>query len=159
MALVDDLRPLFDLEGTLSAEFGLRPYTVTIRTETWSGARVGAGTLSTSDVVLSPVPLVQQNSGANSRSWYGGGFIQGANGELILAEYRVGPITKPYTGGGYTISQLAPPVTGAKVRTLVMLSGDGFLSAGEPFEILHVDAQDPFAWMLYLRRRPVSGAL
>lgn len=72
-------------------DFGLRRYTVTVRTVVWDSGIVGLGNPTTTDLVLSPNPKVQETDDKT---------------------ITIGHITPAYTSGGvsggYTIAQLRP---------------------------------------------------
>lgn len=139
MTLRDALRRAADYGRRAAASVAQRPVTVTLRVESYSGA-VGltATTLvSTSDTTLDPSPKVVRLS-AEDAAWFGGGAAAASAGLLSADVYRVGPVTKAYTGGGYTLAQLLP--TGATTkRVLVVLAGDEFEAGGESFQVVDVD--------------------
>lgn len=116
-----------------------RPVTVTIRVQVYSGAIGAQGVTlsSTTDLVLSPSPKVEKLTAENA-AWYGGGAASAATGALKLDVYRVGPVTKAFAGGGYTLAQLTP-AGGFDRRSLVILSGEGFPDGGEVFEVVDTD--------------------
>lgn len=87
MTLRDDVLPIISAGWGLVEDFGFAPYTVTVRTRTWSGGTVQLGTATVSDLVLSPNPQVEEN------------------GDAILKVYG---ITPSHAGGGYTYAQLRP---------------------------------------------------
>ncbi len=132
-------------------QFGTRTTKVTIRLRTYT-APVGesTATATTADTVLSPVPKVTQIS-EGQRGYFGGGVLASATGELRVGDYEIGPITQEFPGGGYGPTDLAP-AGGVTARPTVVLEGDEFISGGEEFEIVHMDATRPFRTMLLVRR-------
>lgn len=80
MSLRSDLVPVVDAGRQLAADLGLRQRTVTIRTRTWSGSRVGSGTATDSDLVLSPPPRVGEPPGRYRNDTVG----QYETGDLLL---------------------------------------------------------------------------
>ncbi|MDB4930534.1 MAG: hypothetical protein JWM10_3018 [Myxococcaceae bacterium] len=158
MTLRDDLLPLFDLPGLLEGEFGVRRATVSVVVETWSGP-VGVATstlVSTVTLPITPAPTVVEGNGQvgyhPGGGYFGGGLSTLSAGRLEVGQFLVGPITKPYTGGGYSAAQLAPG-GGATKRVYYLLTGDQFLGGGERFELVHLAAGDPFTTSLVLQRK------
>lgn len=97
MSFRDDLRGLADDVRGIAEDFGVREYTVTIRTETYADEAQLGNPIATSDLTLSPAPKVRESS----------------KGRALV----VGPITPAYVTsggatGGYTDDQLNP-VAGA----------------------------------------------
>lgn len=88
MSLRDDVLPIINAGWQTVQDLGFAPYTVTIRTVTWSSGEVGTGTPTYSDLTLSPNPLVEEKE----------------DGTALL----IGPIQPAHSGGGYTYAQLRP---------------------------------------------------
>jgi len=130
-------------EGRQAAfDVGMRPNTVTIRVETWSGGRIGEGRCSTADTVLVPSPRVNRIS--ERATPYGDGIQDRSTGLPTAASYSVGPITPAFPGGGYTPDQLCPPIVpGVGQRNLVLIEGDEFGTAGTLCRIVSMDASQP----------------
>jgi hypothetical protein len=116
--LRDQLLPVVDLVRKLPAQFGLRRYTVTLRTRTWSGSYSGEGTPTDVDVLLTPTPRVEVLSTKDVAS-SGGTYREG--------DFRVTAITPRYTApttGGYTPAQLNLRPTAQNKDVSVILTGD-----------------------------------
>lgn len=91
MSLRDDVLPIINAGWQTVQDLGFAPYTVTVRTRTWSGGEVGLGDPTDSDLLLAPNPLVEEQ------------------GRLAASDsIRVGPIQPVHDGGGYTVAQLRP---------------------------------------------------
>ncbi len=133
-AIADRLRPL-------AAD--IRTVTVSVRTRTWSGGRVGNGTASNVDVALPTYLKVEQLSSKEVAS-SGGRYRDGA--------VRIGPITPRYTAlgttGGFTVAQLRPTVTSAQ-EVVYLLAGD---IAGE-FALAELDTSKPLSWFVIANRQ------
>ena len=116
MTTRDEVLPDLDEARAIIAGEGLRRYSVTIRVRTWSAGRIGGGTATNADLVLSPAPRVRVLS---SRE------IAASGGTYEEGDYRIDKITPAYsapTTGGYTPAKLKPiPATGQDVE-----GGGGF---------------------------------
>lgn len=123
------------------ASWGIRTTTVTIRTRTHVGGRVGKeGGTNDSDLLLVPSPPTRD---ASQRE------IRGSGGMYEAGDVRVGPITPAFAGGGYTEAQLAPTSPGNGVEILYVLSG------GLTAEYMLVDIQTDksLSYFLTLRKK------
>ena len=131
--LADRLRPL-------GASF--RTTTVTVRTRTWSGERVGEGVATVSDFVLPSYVGVEQISARE---------IASSGGRLRDGSVRIGPITPTYTVGGVpggtTSAQLRPSAMGYQ-EVLYLLTGE---VAGE-FALAELDTSDVLSWWVTANR-------
>ena len=91
MTLADRALRIVDRARGRLDDFGLRRYTVTVRTVSWDGGAVGMGNPTATDLTLSPNPKVQ---------------------EIDDKTITIGHITPAYTSGGvsggYTLAQLRP---------------------------------------------------
>jgi hypothetical protein len=116
MALRDNLLPVANTLRAKAEAFGVRRYSVTVRQRTWSGGRPGLGTMTPTDLTLSPRPRVRAVSSREIAA-SGGTFTQG--------DLRIGPITPSNGAGvGYTAAQLAPDVSSANGDVMYVLVGD-----------------------------------
>ncbi len=117
-----------------------RTTSVTIRTRTWTGGRVGAdGGTSDSDVTLTPRPRVKELSQRE---------IAGSGGRYQAGDVRVGPITPAWSSGGYTAAQLAPVITANGIEILYVLAGG---IAGE-YSRVDLETARSHSYFLVLRR-------
>lgn len=126
---------------TMVANFGgggLRPYTVTIKLETYSGS-LGEGVtlVSSSDLVLSPNPHVTLISRKPAEYHGTNQPIASSTGNPFISQYRIGRIT-PFNGTiGYTRTQLLPVPANTTQRAIVWMTGDDLMSGGEPFNVIN----------------------
>lgn len=129
MSLRDDLLPLVDeIRGSVPGDLGLRPHTVTVRVRTWSGARPGLGTKTDVDTLI-------RNAGYNPKVAEvttkdvvaSGGFYQSG-------DFRIGPITPEYTGGGTALATQDPATTSTAREVLYKIEGPGLPSTGAWFK-------------------------
>lgn len=94
--LVDDLVPLVDDLRGLHTTFGTRPYTVHLVRTKWSGGDRGSGTESvTSDLAITPTPLVSETDALTQVFSPVG---RGEQGDLTIGEISL----------TYTEAQLLP---------------------------------------------------
>lgn len=121
-----------------------RPITVTVRTRTWLGGRVGLGQHTDSDLLLTPNYPVRQLS---SRE------VQASGGRYSLEDVIVEDIVPAYTshgGGGYSAEQLVPAFT-ADERDKDVVYILGGMMTGE-YVLASLNNSDPVFWSLVLRR-------
>jgi hypothetical protein len=117
---------------------------VTIRTRTWAGGRVNAeGGYSDSNILITPRPKVREVAQRE---------ITGAGGRYEAGDVKVGPITPTYSGGGYTIAQLAPTASSNGVEILYVLAG---AIAGD-YKRIDLQTDRALSYFLILRRKRSS---
>lgn len=147
MSLVSDLLPMIDELRGLPGELGARPFTsVRIRTRTWSGVRVGDGTSSDVFVALETGGQPAGVKNLSSREVYT------SAGRYTDADFRVGPLTPAFTGGGYTAEQLEPSTGARNVERHVVLIGPGEPSGGSEWVIVGNELTNPIGYYLTIRR-------
>lgn len=143
MTVRDNVLVPLDAARGIIAGLGLRRYTVTVRTRTWSGGAPGAGVATHSDVVLSPTPRVREVSARQ---------IAGSGGTYEAGDFRVDKITPAFAGppaGGYTPAQLNP-VPAANQDVVVVLVGD---DGTKVCTIIDAPADRAFGYSLTVRPR------
>lgn len=137
--LRDDLLPVVDELRQLPNQFGIRRYTVKVRTRTWSGANAGEGSPVDVDVTVNPVPRVRLMSTSEIAS-SGGTYREG--------DFMVTSMTPAYTGGGYAPSALNLRPTAQNIEVTIILTGDEGPIECQPVEF-HFDR--PFTYWMVLR--------
>lgn len=142
MTFRDDLRGLAESVRGIAADFGVRPYSVTVRVKSWSGGQPGHGTLTTTDSAIT-------EDGANPKVT----FVQtdevfSNNGAIEVAE--VGPITPDHPSGGTGLSTLRPTLSDGEAVTY-LLTGPRYPSGAE-FELEQLKHHRGYQYMLVLRR-------
>lgn len=137
---LDVFRRLADRLRPLGASF--RRITVTVRTRTWSGDRVGQGAATVSDLALPFYVEVRQISARE---------IASSGGRLREGAVRIGPITPTYTvegvSGGITPAHLRPTVSEYQ-EVIYLLAGE---LAGE-FALASLDTTDSLSWYVTANR-------
>ena len=130
------LLPALDSIRGIAGQLGLRPYTVTIYVDVWSGSRVGLGTKTSSSTTLTntsgppsqPVRVAQVSRKE----------IIASGGLYTDRDFKIGPMTPAYGAfinsfaGGNTGAQLDPPPTNAQVEVLWNVIGPGLPGEGSP---------------------------
>lgn len=114
-SLRDQLLPVINQLRQLPSFFGLRRYTATIRTRTWSGTYLGEGNPTDADVVLTPTPRVRPIT-TQEIAASGGTYRQG--------DWLVTSVTPAFTGGGYAPSALNLRPSGSNQDVTFILTGD-----------------------------------
>lgn len=117
MTVRDNILPLLNNARTKLVALGgvcYRTNAVTIRRRVWSGSRVGEGSVTNTDLVITPRPRVEDVSGRE---------IAGSGGTYQDGDIKIHKITPAYSGGGYTPAQLYPAVTTDNEEIVVVLVG------------------------------------
>lgn len=148
--LVDELLHTIDQARKIAGEFGLRPYTVTVRVRTWSGSRVGLGTKTDTDTPLkvgggTQSPYVREISQKE---------IVASGGLYQDQDIEVGPITPSYTiplSGGHAISSFEPP-RNPPTEVYFLVTGPGMASTGSWFKKQGQRLTSVFGYTIVLRR-------
>src|SRR5688572_1936881 len=148
--LVDSLVPdvIDGLREDLQPQFGVRAYRVYRLIRTWSGARVGEGTITVNDgAEVRHQPLVAV--------WEGMRFAQGASGVEELGEMRLTEVSLTYTYAQLTGAPLA------RNQEAFIAIGEAH-GQGNPIRLFthtkppFVDRVKDLGWVVWLRE--VKGA-
>lgn len=131
MSLRDDVLPIISAGWGIVDDLGFSPYTVKVRTKTWSIA-IGNGTATNSDLTISPNPPVKEENAGQSLT--------------------VGPIIPSHAGGGYTPQQINPvaylPATNKTVQVFYVVTGPDGVERG--YKATDIDTSDPVEYTLKL---------
>ena len=135
MALRDDLIPFVDeiRDEVVDDCAGLRLHTFSVVKRTWSGARLGLGTVTEETLVLDPVPKLM---GPESQMWMAEAGLH-ERGDLAVRK-----ISATYTKeqlADYTDTPLAANVE------------HYWLVDGQPFDVVSTEKR-AFEWRVQLRR-------
>jgi hypothetical protein len=127
MSIRDNALPKFDKARTKIAALGLRRFAVILRRRTWSGSRIGEGTPTNLDIVLTPAPSVRLKSPFAAQM----SGVLASGGSIRDRFYEVSKITPAYVdragnAGGYSPAQLRMRVGPdlKNVEPVVVLIGD-----------------------------------
>ena len=94
MTLATRLLPALNRARTKLDTFGLRRYTVTVRTRTWSSGEVGRGTPTDSDLTLEPNPKVREKDDRTLEISH----ITPSNGTIGYTMEQLRPLNAPEEG-------------------------------------------------------------
>lgn len=119
----------------------------TVRTRTWSGGEIGTGTTSDSDFLLGQEVRVSKLS--NKDVLTSGGFFN-------FNDVKVEHITPPFSGGGYSLAQVAPstqaPIPDG-VEFIYLLSGE----INGDYRLVNVSDDHALHYTLYLHELDVTS--
>ena len=123
---------------------------LTIRTQRWTGGRLGIGSKVVSDLQLPKRYMISASSGTQNNA-QGGGFTS----DSIVVE----DISPPYVshgGGGFTREQLDPGSSLKKPNddTEILYLIEGELAG--TYTYIYLDSSDVTAWRLTLRRMELT---
>lgn len=147
----DSLLPVVDALRQLPNSFGLRRYSVAIRSRTWSGNYPGELTPTDTDTVINPPPRVRNVSPEE---------VASSGGTYEAGDYMIEAITPSYTSltgttGGYTPAQLRiRPGAGSNNDVAIILTGD---EGSFECELVKANFDRPFRYWLVARR--IHGAV
>lgn len=147
--LVQDILPIIDLGGAIIHDLGFCPFTVTMRVVSWPGTRPGLGTATFVDTALTldgtHRPEVVELSSRD---------ILASGGKYAEGDYRVGPFTPAYPGGGRDPSYFDPPTTGSPQEIFYKLVGAGVSGW---FKKVDQKTDDVFGYTLVIRAAGVDA--
>ena len=137
MSLVTDLRPVVNAGRQLAADLGLRSSSVTIRTRVWSGSKLGSGTATDTDVVITPPPKCSEPPAR---------LVGDTVGSYEAGDIIVTKIARDT----YAEADLLPPVDAG--TEIIYLVTD--LEAGDTrqYRIVGAPSNLNFGWTILLRR-------
>lgn len=152
MALADRLRAAAQRGRQKAQDKAQRLTTVALEVTVYDKAinMDGASVVSTTTTTLTPSPKVEL-LGPGDPSWFGGGLDSAQGGDLTAKRVRVGPITKAFPGGGYDPATLAVAAS-ATTRVVWRLTGPGYESGGELYDLVAFDRDGPQSTHLILQR-------
>jgi hypothetical protein len=134
--LIDDLLTgdVFDDGRQIAEDLGLRPFAVTVQTETWSGGKVDLGTRTVATTTIAPRPRVRP--ARMQHLALAGGAIE--NGDRVVDRISLDYTRDQLEGRPWSEARL--------VRWLV--------SDGDSVEALHLAGLErrTTQWVAYLRR-------
>lgn len=138
------------IRGVVPGALDLRPHTVTVRVRTWTGARAGIGTRVDADTPIRNFGFNPKVSEVSSRD------VVASGGVYQQGDFRVGPITPEYVGGGTALTTLDPATTGTAREVLFKIEGPGFPTAGAWFKRVEDSTIRNFTHSVVLRRTAVT---
>lgn len=143
MSFRDELLPLVDECRKVTEDLGQRTTTLKVRTETWSGARVGLGTMTATEISFPGRYHIKQLSAGSVAQ-----IVNASGGQFQPGQYVKLWVTPQFAGGGYTKEQLVPG--GADNAEIVYLLTGGL---GGRYNLVSTDFGRPYRYELTLRAR------
>lgn len=147
MSIVSGSLPILDAARGLLDDAGLRPYQVFVRVNTWSGARIGLGTKTSTVTELNvdgnKRPKVRQLSAKD---------VVASGGTLEDQLFEVGPLTPPFTGGGVATTTINPPTSASPTEVNYILIGPGTPAAGWLCKRVSDKLDSPFRYLVTIQR-------
>lgn len=151
LTLRDSLLPVVDTIRGIPGLLGLRLFSVSVHTRTWSGTRAGAGssvdfdTSIRQDLGLVPVKVRQltETDAVNSGGVYSSQDIE------------VGPITPPFAGSTLdndAIGIFEPQPGTSPVEIFFRVTGPGLPAGGASFKKISQKVDKAFRYMFILRK-------
>jgi len=145
------LLPVADAMRSIPGMFGVRNFTLQVITRTWSGTKVGEGTVTLKAVAIyagqgkfnARVRQVSQNQIAAS-----GGYLQ-------EQDVMVGPITPPFKANDINNADVSiwdPQVNAKATEVLFLIKGPGDEVAGDYYKCFQRETNPSFRFTLWLRR-------
>lgn len=152
MTFRDDILEDIDEIRGIPGDFGIRLFTVTVMSRTWTGDRPGIG--SKSDVSQSI--LVARGSFSTRLREVTSRDILASGGLYQIQDVKIGPFTPPFLGSdanGSAISVFDPlPKPGLGTELFFKIVGPGYAAGGDWFKKIDSDVSRPFSYTLVLRK-------
>jgi hypothetical protein len=137
MSFRDEVLRAVDEARAVPTSLGIRDSRVYLRSRVWAAAsgadEIGKGTLTTTDVEITPRPRVV---------------------ELVGERLRIGPITPSHSLGGYSPSTLSPADVNGTDAVLAVTSPDG---STRNYQVVRVN-QEPagYSFSYFLEAEPLT---
>lgn len=131
MSFVSDFLADLDSVRGIPDELGMRLYKVTVRVRTWTTARPGPPGVKTDvDTVLTVAGGTANPHVRNLTSK----DVVASGGLYSVDDYRIGPLTPSYAGGGVSYSAVDPAQATTAREVAFKIEGGQFAAGGEWFE-------------------------
>lgn len=143
MAFRDSILPLVHAIRAIPGTFGVHRHQVWVRKRTWSGTRVGEGTVTLTDTRIlnngqDPHVLVKKSEDQIA-------------GLVDSIQFEVGPITPEFPGGGTTPATLDPTQTATPTDFVYVVKGPGLPATGVECKKVRDTMDRPFRYMVWLQ--------
>jgi len=147
--VIEDALPILDEARGLLDEFGFNSYDVVMRLVEWSGARIGEG-----DPTKTDTTLTLDGSHRINVERLTGHDIMASGGLYSEGDWRVGPLTPAYPGGGRDASYFNP-TSSQPFEIFYKLTGPGFES-GQWFRKIDQKVDGNFGLFFTIRAENVT---
>lgn len=149
--LRDSLLSSVDILRGLPAALGLRLHTVTVRVRIWSDERPGKGN------------DIQRDTSIKVNFALGNVKVRNMSQKDVIAsgslyteqDLVVGPVTPPYIGSTVDNDQINvfdPDTSQSPIEVFFNIKGPGYSSQGDWFKKVGQRVDQPFRYMIYLRK-------
>jgi hypothetical protein len=149
--LRDSLLPVVDVLRGIPGAFGLRLFTVSVVSRSWSGSRVGLGTNADSStgvkvdlgVYQTKVRQITQKD------------VVASGGLYSTQDFEIGPITPPFVGStadGDAITVFDPAASASPLEIFFNIRGPGFPATGGWFRKVSQNVTGSFRYMFVITR-------
>lgn len=132
----------------IPGQFDIRLFTCKVRVTTWSGSRIGQGTATIVSERLLTVgegqymPKVRQVTQKD---------ILASGGKYTDQDFKVGPLTPPYLGGGVPAEWIDPPQQAGPTEVIFLLEGPGMPPGGGRYKRIGDETDRAFHYNIILR--------
>lgn len=139
---VESIRAALDEIRGIPGQIGTRPYTVSVRVTTWSGARVGIGTPTTTDT------RVRVGDGDPHVRPVSDRAVVASGGALEAHDLVLGP----FTPGVLPVATLDPATSATPTEVLFLLTGPNLPAAGALYRAIAHDFTSNTAAFVTVRK-------
>lgn len=151
MSLVDSLKPMVSSIRSIPGQLGLRPHTVSVVLDAWSGAELGEGALT-----RTITSIAEQNG-------YPPKTRNLSSEEIAVAGYdretwEIGPITPSFIGGGTLLATLSNSNLAANTEPHFVITGPSFPN-GANFRVVRSSTDKALHYTFQVQRVADGGAL
>ena len=126
MTFRDGLLPMVDRVRAIPAALGTHRFTVTLVVRTWDGPRAGMGTATITETPVTVAGQAPHVAEVSTQDVVSGLYKAG--------DFKVGPLTPRYAGGGFNLADLEPEQDGVAREVFFRLTGPGLATDGTYFQ-------------------------
>lgn len=145
------LLPVVDALRGIPAQLGLRLYSVSVFSRTWSGTRVGIGESNDASSKL----MVNLGTYDTKVQLVTARDVIASGGLYTDQDLKIGPITPPYTGSGKDnndITVFDPTPNASPVEIFFRVTGPGFPAEGAWFKKISQNVMGNFRYTFVVRK-------
>lgn len=151
MSFVSGILSSVDSIRGIPGELGLRPSSVTIRVRTWSGSRPGEPSSTYTDVDTSILVGGQNPKVRHLTS----NDVVASGGLYTDQDYKIGPITPEFIGGGVSKSTIDPETTTTAREIFYQIVGPGEPDGGSWYQRVSDETEHSLHSYIVVRKTAV----